>query len=144
MAVLYIKNGGSSVTIKGRTYAKGEYVPIPYIKNDYSVSHEKLWGSDAGRTMSGDYKGTIVGIFPKITANISGTKLNYKDVEGLMQLLSQTSASCKFYDAQTASMKTQSFYFDSVSITHKYINTSNPRKNKYDSISVVAVAISKE
>jgi hypothetical protein len=144
MAVLYIKNGGASVTIKGKTYAKGEYVPIPYIKSDYNVSHEKLWGSDAGRTMSGDYKGTIVGIFPKITANISGTKLNYKDVEGLMQLLSQTSASCKFYDAQTASMKTQSFYFDSVSVTHKYIDISNPRKNKYDSISVVAVAISKE
>ncbi len=144
MASFAIKNNGSSVTVLGKTYAKGDYVPIPYIKNDLNVGREKLWGNDTGRVQSGDYKGTLIGIFPKITVNVSGTKLTYKDVEAICQLCEQATASCKYYNAKTSSVKTKVFYFDSVSITHKRIDEKNPEKNKYDTISIVAVATSKE
>jgi hypothetical protein len=45
--------------------------------NDYSaivlsplrIGRHKLWGDDTGRVMSGDFFGTLTGIFPKITAS---------------------------------------------------------------------------
>lgn len=43
-----IKNGVGSLTVKGKTYAKDTYVPIPYIQNDYNVSRENCGGATVG------------------------------------------------------------------------------------------------
>ena len=36
------------------------------ILTPFKVERNKLWGDDTGRVMSGEMKGTLVGIFPKL------------------------------------------------------------------------------
>ena len=139
-----IKNGVGSLTVKGKTYAKDTYVHIQYIQNDYNVSREKLWGSDSGRSLAGTYQGSLVGIFPKLTINVTGARLDYTDVKSIVRLVDQQTAMCRYWDDRTAAMVEKKFYFDSISITHKHIDPSAPKNNRYDAISIVAVPISKE
>lgn len=138
-----IKNGVGTVTLRGKAYAKGDWVPIPNILKGLENSREKLWGSDSGRALSGNFKGTLTGVYPKEAFTISGTGLNYKDVQAIVILFDQQQTECKYWDDRSAALRTAEFYFDSVKVTKKRLDVDNPKNNRYDSISITAVPIDK-
>ena len=68
--LLQIYNGtGSTITYNGKNYTNGSYVTLGK-QTGYTVQYCKLWSSDTGRSMTGENKGTLIGIFPKITVKL--------------------------------------------------------------------------
>lgn len=127
-------------------YNKDEYIPILWVlSGSYAVQRAKLWGRDTGRTaLSGKYTGTLIGIFPKITITIKGSKLLREDAQTLVRLLDQQIVSCKYYEERTGSMQTAEFYFDDANITYaknKLVNGSYD--NRYNDFTITAVATEK-
>lgn len=99
---------GSALTYKGTSYANNAYIPLSR-QVSYKVQYAKLWSSDTGRSMTGENKGTLVGIFPKITIAVGTTSA--EDFACLSSLLNQDRTNIKYYDTQYQQVKTNSFYF---------------------------------
>lgn len=111
--LLQIRNGtGSTITYNGETYANGSYVTLGK-KTEYKVQYCKLWSSDTGRSMTGENKGTLIGIFPKISVKLG--RLSEDDMSAIINLTNQSRADVKYYDVGTKSLVTASFYFGDVS-----------------------------
>lgn len=111
--LLAIYNGtGSTLTYNGKSYANGSYVPIGK-KTSYIVQYCKLWSSDTGRSMTGENKGTLVGIFPKITVTLG--RMSESDMSAIINLTAQASANVKYYDVGAKALTSASFYFGDVS-----------------------------
>ena len=111
--LLQIYNGtGSPITYNGRTYAKGDYVTLGR-QTEYKVQYCKLWSSDTGRSMTGENKGTLIGIFPKISVKLG--RLSEEDMSSIINLTNQASADVKYYDVGAKALITASFYFGDVS-----------------------------
>lgn len=104
-------NTGSAVTFKGTSYANAAYVPIVNLES-YKVTGCKLWGSDTGRSMTGSNKGTLLGIFPKLSITL--LPMTEDDMQVLIKLTDQAATSVKYYDVVSKSQKTNSFYFGDV------------------------------
>lgn len=112
---------------KGSTYYK-----VPKIV-DYEVQYCKLWSSDTGRSMTGENKGTLIGIFPKIILKIG--HLTETEMALFLSLVNQANANVKYYDTEKKSIVTASFYFgDAQDQLHRQKNMSH----KPISISIIA------
>ena len=110
--LLEIYNGtGSTIAYNGKSYANGTYVPLGK-KTAYKVQYCKLWSSDTGRSMTGENKGTLIGIFPKITVRLG--KLSEDDMSAIINLTNQPRANVKYYDVGAKALTTESFYFGDV------------------------------
>ena len=111
--LLQIYNGtGSTITFNGKTYENGSFVTLDR-QTEYKVQYCKLWSSDTGRSMTGENKGTLIGIFPKITVKLG--RLSEDDMSALINLTNQASADVKYYDVGAKALTTASFYFGDVS-----------------------------
>ena len=111
--LLSIYNGtGSTIAYNGKRYANGSYVPLGK-KTAYTVAYCKLWGSDTGRSMTGENKGTLIGIFPKISVSLG--RMSEDDMSAIINLTMQPRANVKYYDVGKKSLVTASFYFGDVS-----------------------------
>lgn len=111
--LLQIYNGtGSTITYKGREYANGTFVTLGK-QTEYKVQYCKLWSSDTGRSMTGENKGTLIGIFPKITVKLG--RLSEDEMSAIINLTNQAAADVKYYDVGAKSLVTASFYFGDVS-----------------------------
>ena len=112
--LLQIYNGtGSTIAYNGQSYAPGTYIPLGK-KTAYKVGYHKLWSSDTGRSMTGENKGTLIGIFPKITVRLG--KMSEDDMSAIINLTNQSRANVKYYDVGAKALKTASFYFGDVSV----------------------------
>lgn len=110
--LLEIYNGtGSTVTYNGKSYANGTYVPLGK-KTAYKVQYCKLWSSDTGRSMTGENKGTLIGIFPKITVRMG--RMSEGDMCAIINLTNQARTNVKYYDVGAKALTTESFYFGDV------------------------------
>ena len=108
-----IYNGtGSTIAYNGKKYPHGSYVPLGK-KTAYSVAYCKLWSSDTGRSMTGENKGTLIGIFPKISVSLG--KMSEDDASAIINLTMQAKADVKYYDVGKKDLVTASFYFGDVS-----------------------------
>ena len=111
--LLQIYNGtGSTIAYNGRNYPNGSYVPLGK-KTAYKVAYCKLWSSDTGRSMTGENKGTLIGIFPKITVELG--RMSEEDTSAIINLTMQARANVKYYDVGKKDLVTASFYFGDVS-----------------------------
>ena len=111
--LLSIYNGtGSTIAYNGKTYPHGSYVPMGN-KTAYKVAYCKLWSSDTGRSMTGENKGTLIGIFPKISVNMG--RMSEDDTSAIINLTMQAKANVKYYDVGKKDLVTASFYFGDVS-----------------------------
>lgn len=111
--LLSIYNGtGSTIAYGGTNYAHGEYVPLGK-KTAYSVTYNKLWSSDTGRSMTGENKGTLIGIFPKISVTLG--RMNEDDMSAIINLTMQARTNVRYYDVGKKELVTASFYFGDVS-----------------------------
>jgi hypothetical protein len=110
--LLHIYNGtGSTIAYNGTNYPHGSYVPLGK-KTAYKVGYHKLWSSDTGRSMTGENKGTLIGIFPKITVSLG--RMSEEDTSAIINLTMQARADVKYYDVGARSLVTASFYFGDV------------------------------
>lgn len=111
--LLQIYNGtGSTIAYNGVNYPNGSYVPLGK-KTSYSVAYCKLWASDTGRSMTGENKGTLIGIFPKISVSLG--RMSERDASAIINLTMQARANVKYYDVGKMDLVTASFYFGDVS-----------------------------
>ena len=111
--LLSIYNGtGSTIAYNGANYPHGSYVPLGK-KTAYSVAYCKLWASDTGRSMTGENKGTLIGIFPKISVSLG--RMSEDDTSAIINLTMQARANVKYYDVGKKALVTASFYFGDVS-----------------------------
>ncbi len=111
--ILQIQNNtGAAVTYNGKSYANGQYVTLGK-QVSYSVQYCKLWSADTGRSMTGENKGTLIGIFPKITVKLG--RLSEDEMSALINLTNQARANVKYYDVGKRTLVTASFYFGDVS-----------------------------
>lgn len=74
---------------------------------EYKVGDNKLW-KDAGRTMSGKLKATLIGIFPKIT--LSFTYLNASQIATVTNLLKNAQFTVDYWDARSQTYKEGEYY----------------------------------
>ena len=96
----------------------------------YKVNYCKLWSSDTGRSMTGENKGTLIGIFPKIEITLG--KMTPKEMADFLSLVNVASANVTYYDTEKRKNLTNSFYFGDVAdevlrqkdMTHKKISVS--------------------
>lgn len=141
-ALLEIQNNsGIAVTYQGKTYANGEFVPITrIIKGGYTVQRAKQWGTDTGRSMTGKFSGTLLGIFPKITVKLGKNKLSETDIQALSILTDQSFADCWMYDVRRKKMCKKTFYFDDFTTSVIKIKGTNIM---YDTVDIVAVVVDK-
>lgn len=84
----------------------------------YEVSYNKLWADDSGRDMSGENKGTLIGIFPKLQVEVGA----YSQEE-MKQFLSKTNKaelSISWFDPETSEMRVgQSYYINDFVVSIK-------------------------
>lgn len=96
----------------------------------YKVNYCKLWSSDTGRSMTGENKGTLLGIFPKIEITLG--KMTAKEMADFLSLVNVASANVTYYDTEKRKNLTNSFYFGDVAdevlrqrdMSHKQISVS--------------------
>ena len=111
--LLQIKNStGSTLTYNGKTYANGSFVTLGR-QTEYKVQYCKLWSSDTGRSMTGENKGTLIGLFPKISVKLG--RLSEDDMSAIINLTNQPRADVNYYDVGAKALVTASFYFGDVS-----------------------------
>lgn len=84
---------------------------IPKLIN-YKVNYCKLWSSDTGRSMTGENKGTLIGIFPKIEIKVG--RLTEAEMATFLSLVNRASADVTYFDTEKRKEITASFYFGDV------------------------------
>lgn len=81
---------------------------VPKLKS-YKVTYSKLWSSDSGRSMTGENKGTLIGIFPKIEIAVGSLSAN--EMAEFLKLVNRQNATVTYYDTELQTHVTGSFYF---------------------------------
>lgn len=88
-------------------------VKVPKLTK-YQVGYKKLWSSDTGRSMTGENKGTLIGIFPKLEITVG--RLTGNEMSTLLSLLNVANANVTYYDPEYKKVTTASFYFGDIDI----------------------------
>lgn len=108
--------------------------PLPKVKK-FAVQYNKLW-TDAGRNMQGDLRSTYVGIFPKIVLNFAHTTQD--EIDTLLSLLNQPSFTVEWWDADSETAKSGTFYAGDFEI-----GVFNKQKELYEPFGVNLIAFNK-
>ena len=131
--LLQIYNGtGSTIAYNGKSYANGSFVTLGK-QIAYKVEFCKLWSSDTGRSMTGENKGTLIGIFPKISVSLG--RMTEDDMSAIINLTNQPRADVKYYDVGAKALTTASFYFGDVSAE---LERKSTMRHKATEFSIIA------
>lgn len=131
--LLQIYNGtGSTIAYNGKSYANGTFVTLGK-QTAYKVEFCKLWSSDTGRSMTGENKGTLIGIFPKISVSLG--RMSEGDMSAIINLTNQPRADVKYYDVGAKALTTASFYFGDVSAE---LERKSTMRHKATEFSIIA------
>lgn len=125
-------NTGVALTYHGTSYEDGGFVPLGKL-TQYDVQFPKLWSSDTGRSMTGENKGTLVGIFPKLI--IKCGRMSEGDMSAFLYLVNQATTNITYYDPQYQTTVTASFYFNDAEAALLFKN-----RMLYDEIEIHAIA----
>ncbi len=85
--------------------------------------YNKLWGSDTGRNLKGDFSGTLVGIYPKIT--LTFRKLTRQEMNIIAPILDDSVQSLTYYDPTKNSETNIYTYSNDWSYENKQIAEKN-------------------
>ena len=105
----------NSITING--VSMGQY--LLSAKYEYN----KLWGSDTGRNLKGQFTGTLVGVFPKLI--LTFRKLTKAEMNIIAPILDSASQTVTYYDPTKNSNKTINTYTGDWSYENKRIANKN-------------------
>lgn len=105
-------------------------------KDGFKVTYNKLWSSDTGRnSMTGENKGTFIGIFPKFSVSVGKIKTTKAKAAEILAIVNSATFYCKWYDAETQSMRTASFYAGDISIN---VSSAKTGDVTIESFSIIA------
>lgn len=110
---------------KQMLYIDGWLVP-KLIK--YEIAYNKLWANDSGRDMTGENKGTLVGIFPKLQVEVGS--FDEEEMSLFLKKVNKAEISVSWYDAETKILRENlSYYINDFSISPK--NTKTMKYNGF-------------
>lgn len=89
-------------TLKVNSTSIGKYIV------EANFGYFKLWSDDSGRNLAGVMKGTLIGVFPKITVQFRS--LNQAELEIIAGLLDSKTQSVQYYDPKQKTVRTMSTY----------------------------------
>jgi len=98
------------MVVPDATLLKIDNQTVPGLKS-YKVSYQKVW-KDQDTNMAGDFRGTLLGTWVKITGEFGG-KLQEDDVAALVTLLDQDFFGLTYFDPKSKTTKTANYYVDS-------------------------------
>lgn len=75
---------------------------------EVNFGYYKLWDGDSGRNLAGSMKGTLIGIFPKITMQFRG--LTQAELEIIAPILDSKTQSVQYYDPYKKANRTMTTY----------------------------------
>lgn len=105
----------------------------------YKVGFQKLWDTKTGRnTMTGAWKGTLVGIFPKLTITFGSQ--NGADRALLLKICNSEYKDVTYYDSEQKKMVTKTFYFGDAEDEIKKAISDDPDKITHKEFSIEIVA----
>ena len=102
-----------------------------------TISYNKLWGSDTGRTLSGNFSGTLTGIYPKIECTFR--KLTQNEIQILASLLDSATQQVTYYDPYKQQKITMETYTGDYSIQQSNIFNKVDTAGKGMKVSFIAV-----
>lgn len=88
------------ITINGVSLTSGQV-------SAYKLSYSKLW-KDAGRDMNGVLTSTLIGVYPNI--DVTSGILDFTHAMALSAAINHDFFSVTYWDSQTSSQKTATFY----------------------------------
>lgn len=108
----------------------------------------KLWGEDTKRSMTGDFKGTLIGLFPKLSLTV-GRQTASERAE-LATLLNQAVTTVRAYNVSKQKFEIADFYFNDVENTigfwdthGKFVGGKYISETTFDEISFNVIATKK-
>lgn len=114
----------------------------------YKVDYNKLWSTETGRSITGEFNGTLLGIFPKLTITIkapknpviiSGRTYNSREITKLLlTILNSDYNLITYFDPSKNRMVEKTFYFGDIST--EVLKAVMDTKLRFGQISVEAVA----
>ena len=107
----------------------------PYLTN-ITIGYNKLWGSDTGRSLSGRYTGTLIGIFPKFECTFR--KLTQAEIEYLVPILDASYQSLTYYDPYKKTKITIQTYTGDYKIEQSNLFSNVAKAGKSFTISFIA------
>ena len=96
------------------TLLKIDNQTVPGLKS-YKLGHSKVW-KNQDINMAGDFRGTLLGLWVKITAEFGGG-MKEDDISALMNLLDQDYFGVTFFDPKTKTTITANYYVDDYDIS---------------------------
>lgn len=78
------------------------------ILTPFRVEKNKLWGDDTGRVMTGEMKGTLIGIFPKVIVEFYPK--SELELSQLLTVLDTAFQTVEYYDAKTRGLVSMGTY----------------------------------
>lgn len=78
----------------------------------YKLGFMKLWSEDTGRSMTGENKGTLVGIFPKLSITMGS--MGAAQMASFLAKVNTASQTVYYYDTELQNYVSDSFYFGDV------------------------------
>lgn len=117
---LYQLTNNEFVPTTDTTFQSGKsyYISMGQYLVEAKYGYHKLWGEDTGRNLAGDYTGTLLGIFPKITMQFR--KLTKSEIELLVTTLDNPEQYLTYYDPKKRYRVTLKTYTGDYEILNKY------------------------
>ena len=107
----------------------------PYLTN-ITIGYNKLWGSDTGRSLSGRYTGTLIGIFPKFECTFR--RLTQAEIEYLVPILDAPTQQLTYYDPYKKAKITIQTYTGDYKIEQQNLFSNVAKAGKQFGISFIA------
>lgn len=99
-------------------------VPMGQYLKTCKFGYHKIWSSDSGRNMAYEQKGSLGGIFPKLTLNFNG--LDPNEMHIVSTLLNKEKVILKYYDPEYQRIVTQDCYSSDWEFDQEYLEISEP------------------
>ena len=108
------------------------YTPPNVVQGGYSVTLNRIWSANTGRSATGKMFGDIVA--EKYTLNLSWSKMKYKDVSALATAITSNAFFDVTFVDEKGSKKTREFY--SADPTYLLDRISKSGEGIYNNISI--------
>lgn len=110
-------------SIKVKISGMADYLSLGQYLVEVKYEFHKLYGNDAGRSLSGIMTGTLIGTFVKLTMQFRA--LNKEETEIIAPILDSNRQSLKYYDPNKKTTITMDTYTGDYEITDKDIVDSD-------------------
>ena len=96
---------------------------------EYEIEYNKLWADDTGSDMTGENKGTLLGVFPNLKVSVG--EFNQNEMQQFLALVNKPKFNIDWYDEEKGDIATEVSY----SIADYSISLKSSKHMVYNSFS---------